>query len=373
MSTFRRIFLVNMESDKSKVVSKSIAKSIGLVMIGITTGILVLLGYQYFNNAPTTNFVAQEIAEVKEASVEEFVNPMIKFPYYKNHSWIKLKGIEELINNQVEIAKKEKRISSGSVYFRDLTNDFKVGENELEEFSPASLMKVPIMIAVLKYAEIKSYTLTTEILFEGPKEANYTEVDLKSFKSNTKLIAGNLYTVNQLIDIMITESDNEATIMLIDFLDREDPTFLQKVEVDLGMVIPEGIAINDNFLTVKKYASFFRTLFNASYLSDENSEKALNFLLNTGYGFGIRQSIPKSVKIAHKFGIKLTENPSFQLHHFGIVYHQKKPFLIGVMTKGNDLESLKGFISDVAYNLYAQVEIQTNNANDGYLQRDLDE
>ena len=360
---------------------KDTTKPLGILraIVLITVGILIGSTVVYFTinviEKVETIEVSTSIATIQEPIKEELLNPMIKLPYYKNHSWIKFVGIEELITNYLEEAKRGKKISSASVYFRDLTNDFKVGVNEDEQFSPASLMKVPIMIAVLKYFENKPYTLKTELFYEGPKEKKYIEIDPKVFVSKTRLISGNRYSVEQLIEIMITESDNEATILLIDYLEQEDPNFLSQVEHDLGMDIPENTGNSDNFLTVKRYASFFRTLFNASYLTDENSKMALDVLSKSGYGYGIRQSIPKNITVAHKFGIKLTQNPAFQLHHFGIVYHAKKPFLIGIMTKGNDLENLKRFTSDVGFDVFSQVEIQSNsNTNtNSYLNRDIED
>src|SRR5690606_3890040 len=145
--------------------------------------------------------------------------------------------------------------------------------------------------------------------------------------------------------IMILESDNEATILLLDFLDAENPQHLMKVQDDLGLHVPRSVRNTDSIVSVKVYSSFFRTLYNASYLSDDLSEKALGMLTRTGYGYGIRQAIPKEVIVSQKFGYKSITESKKQLHHFGIVYHAKKPFLIGVMTKGKKEEDLKLVIS----------------------------
>ena len=56
------------------------------------------------------------------------------------------KDIQNLINYEIN----EKNISFASVYVRDLNNGPWLGFNEKEKFSPASLMKVPLLISCLK-------------------------------------------------------------------------------------------------------------------------------------------------------------------------------------------------------------------------------
>ena len=73
----------------------------------------------------------------------------------------------------------------------------------------------------------------------------------------------------------------------------------------------------------------------------KNTESCTVNFKKSGYGFGIRQAIPVDVPIAHKFGHKVINETCKELHHFGLVYLSRKPFLLGVMTKGEDIESLK--------------------------------
>lgn len=92
-------------------------------------------------------------------------------------------------------------------------------------------------------------------------------------------------------------------------------------------------------LTVKEYASFFRILFNSSYLSADNSERALNLLAHTEYHDALPS--PQGVVVAHKFGEAGTENIERQLHDCGIVYLPDHPYLACIMTRGRDAEKLK--------------------------------
>lgn len=103
---------------------------------------------------------------------------------------------------------------------------------------------------------------------------------------------------------------------------------------DLGIPLPRDI---DYALSVKEYASFFRILYNASYLTRENSEMALKLLSESKFRGGLAGKIPSDIVIAHKFGERemIDENGSSinQLHDCGIVYYTPYPYLICIMTR----------------------------------------
>lgn len=336
---------------------------------GAILGAIVGYGYQFFQEESL--YLTPAETYIEEPPKKDLLNPLIASTFYKNHSWIQLKNIDLVIKSDIEQAIREGRVVSASAYIRDLTNDERFTYNEEEVFSPGSLMKVPVLISILKHAESNPSALSTQLIFNGPQEAIHLDQRNRSEVYVSKLIKGSTYTINELLDFMIVASDNEATILLIDYLMTVDPTFMKRVEEDLGLFIPLSTNSNDNFITVKRYASFFRTLFNASYLSDESSQKALQLLSRSGYGYGIRQSIPKDVAVAHKYGVKLGADGVYQLHHFGIVYHRQKPFLIGIMTKGKNMGELKALIANITFDVFAQVNMQTNDGGNSYLARDV--
>lgn len=350
-----------------------------LVLSGLAMGIAIGVGVGYFVFAAEINPPIDSISANKynedpiTMNQFRFLNPSIAYLDYSSIDLSSIEGMDSLLLHQIETAQKSGKVSSAAIYYRDLTTNQKVGVNESEVFSPGSLMKVPIMIAIYKYAEAKPHILEQKLLYTDSKEAEYLEMDKKSPKSNSKLIHGSEYTVSQLIDIMIIESDNEATIMLIDYIEEESPQFLRSVESELGMIIPDGIDFNENFITIRTYASFFRVLYNSSYLEKKYSELALETLSKTGYGFGIRQSIPQEIPVAHKYGVKPSKDNYIQLHHFGIVYHQKKPFLIGIMTKGKNIEHLKSFIAEVTSTTFQRVDERAKKVSQNDFKKDIED
>ena len=146
---------------------------------------------------------------------------------------------------------------------------------------------------------------------------------------------------------MIIHSDNEALAILYKEIDEE---YLRSAFGDLGIEMPNLTDAN-SMMSVKDYASFFRILYNSSYLSRSMSEKALEILSKVEYKDGIISGVPKNMKVAHKFGerqVKVGTETVNQLHDCGIVYYEKYPYLLCVMTRGNDVKKLSQSIGEIS-------------------------
>lgn len=122
-----------------------------------------------------------------------------------------------------------------------------------------------------------------------------------------------------------------------------------EVDEELNIHILKTAKSQDNVINIKNYASMFRILFNASFLSPELSEKALEILANSNYGQGIRAGISdKSIVVADKYG-KRDEKDRHgklwvkQLHNIGIVNYPGKPYLLGIIIKGSDKTTMLKF------------------------------
>ena len=131
---------------------------------------------------------------------------------------------------------------------------------------------------------------------------------------------------------------------------------MNQIYTDLGVAIP-GTRGTEDYMTVKEYASFFRILYNASYLNKEMSQKALDLLLRTDYKDGLIAGVPKNINVAHKFGERKMGEVD-QLHDCGIVYAPQKPYLICVMTRGTDFQVQGRVIADISRFTYASIQKQ---------------
>lgn len=253
--------------------------------------------------------------------------------------------VERFVEDQVRAG----RVREMSVYYRDLMDGPWFGVNEQRRYDPASMMKVPVMIAWLKRAERDPRALQQSFLFE---ERGYPGSDQLLAPERT-LADGRSYPVDELLRYMLAYSDNRAMWLLFRALKPEE----------LNDVLDSMDVTNDpddtsNAMSVLGFSGFFRILFNASYLSREMSERALELLALQEFPSGIVAGVPKGVTVASKFG---ETNPAqrggeLQLHEFGIVYHPKGPYILGVMTVGHDRQAQAGALRDVSALIYDAVD-----------------
>lgn len=238
-----------------------------------------------------------------------------------------------------------------SVYFRDLNNGPWFGINERERFSPASLLKVPLLMAWLEVAEANPGVLDAAVPF--PVDAGPDLNLIEHFRPAKPIEAGQVYTVRELLRRMIVYSDNNAWRLLNE---RMDQNRLFRILKDLD--IAPGTLLGDDQTPVKTYATFFRLLYNASYLSRASSESALALLGMSAFRTGLPGALPAEIRVAHKFGERDLGGPpaSRQLHDCGIVYHPRRPYLLCVMTRGGEPEGLLRAIREISGEVYRHVE-----------------
>jgi len=93
-----------------------------------------------------------------------------------------------------------------SVYLRNLDNGDSFGINSKELYNPASLLKVPLMMAWLKRAERDPTVLRRTFRYDGAEDLTV----MQNIKPRETLRPGTSYTVDDLIFRMLAYSDNNA-------------------------------------------------------------------------------------------------------------------------------------------------------------------
>lgn len=256
---------------------------------------------------------------------------------------------ESELTQWVDDEEKKGDIVDAAVYFRDLQNGPWFGVRESERFLPASLFKVPVMMAVLKASE-KEESLMREVLRTPPV---LPSMSTDSTDPARTLRPNAAYTVTELVRRMIAYSDNPSMDILVRRLSELDgnENVVRKIYNDLGVLAAEDAQT----ISVKSYATLFRILYNARYLNQENSEKALTLLAESDFKDGLVAGVPAGIVVAHKFGIHNLEGNRL-LHDCGIVYHPIRPYLLCVMTRGDDIIKNVEFIAELSRRVYAQVE-----------------
>ncbi len=279
------------------------------------------------------------------------INPLLACDRYAGPDGSgELVAFQDKIEEFVSDAKESGRATETAVYFRDLANGPWFGVNVEAEFSPASMLKVPVMMAWLKRAESDPAVLRRRLVYRGQDLNAGTNV-----RSATRIERGKSYTVDELMSFMIEHSDNNAQALLRAHLGPQD---LAAIYYTVGARVAQ--VETGDFMTVRSYASFFRILYNATLLNRELSHKALTVLAQTDFHDGIAAGTPSTLIVAHKFGERaFSGSDERQLHDCGIVYYPRRHYLLCVMTRGRDLGLQAGVIADIARLVHGEVDDQT--------------
>lgn len=268
----------------------------------------------------------------------------------KKHGYAEIK---DKLLDLFETYKNEGKTHIISVYFRDLVNGPTLGINEHELYSPASLLKVPVLLAYLQLAEEDPTILTRMLVYERVDEE---ERLIQVFEPNELIVPGQPYTIEDLLHRMIAYSDNDAYYVLYNFLGQLYPerNILLETHQDLGIIPPKGVGAQE--IGLKAYASIFVQLFNATFFTTyDTSERALTLLSHTEFKDGLVAGVPDEIVVAHKFGERFVEDLK-QLHDCGIVYYPDNPYLLCVMTQGDDFQELKEIIKTISKMIYEEVD-----------------
>lgn len=276
------------------------------------------------------------------------ISPLID---YHSSNELLTREVKRLRRNIIDLIDERIRDSNilyVSVYFRDLLNGPWFSINREIRFTPASLLKLPVLITYLKYAETHPDILQQTLPYYKNKDLEMDQL----VKPRQRLEEGTYYTVDELIHRMIVASDNDAKNTLLLYMDEG---YLNQIYSELGIDL--HVEENDAWLNVEEYAVFFRILFNASYLNREMSEKALEILSQCDFKEGLVAGVPKGLVVAHKFAERGNPvNNMQQLHDCGIVYHKDRPYLINIMTEGRDVGELVRIIRDISSEVYTAID-----------------
>jgi len=211
------------------------------------------------------------------------------------------------------------------------------------------------MMAYFKAAENEAGLLERKLFFE--KLFIDPQNRIQAISAEEEIQVGKSYSVLELIERSIIYSDNQATQLLLSHLDLD---YMKQVFARLDIesdIFSVSYSAADT-ISIKEYTSFFRILYNASFLTYDYSELALSILSRTNFPDGLRAGTPSEVKVAHKFGEAGKAGEFRQLHDCGIIYYPERPYLLCVMTRGENIGDMASAIKDIANFVYTKVDAQ---------------
>lgn len=292
----------------------------------------------------------------------KFIDPLLGYDIPGNTKEINEYTPLESAINDVIAEEPRSKVDTAGVYFRDLNFGRWTGVNEDEVFAPGSLMKVVLMVAYLKEAQNDASVLRRTYAYSS---AVADQLNGIPFETPSNLQVGKTYTVEQLIEAMIISSDNGAKNVL---LDNVAPNSLHEIYTDLGLPYLDPSKNYDTYaISTKEYSVLLRILYNATYLSRDYSEKALGIMSQAEYREGLVAGVPGGTAVAQKFGESVgASNPAaieITLSNCGIVYHPTHPYILCVMTKGQDIAALTQTIASISRAVWTSVGNYSLNQN----------
>lgn len=238
-----------------------------------------------------------------------------------------------------------------ALYVEDLNSGSWIGWQERQSFIPASLLKVPVAVGVMKKIDDGDWNLdtTTFQMDEKYKDKNYGDL--------WKVANGDSLTVRRLLQDMLDNSDNTAARI---FLDKLTIAEKENVYYHIGLADPEKPSASDPTqpenatFSAKDLATVFRSLYNATYLTTKSSNYILDLLTKTKFDAVIPSAVPSNVRVAHKIGNYFnsdTTRPK-NYHDCGITYYPGHPYLYCIMTQTYEPETAEKIISDLGNKIY---------------------
>src|SRR5690625_3729480 len=155
------------------------------------------------------------------------------------------------------------------------TKDGDIGIEEETVYSSASTIKVPILIEALRQAEQGIINLDEKI--------TVTNADITSGGGIIRHMSDDqVFSLRDLLYLMITQSDNTATNMIIERIGMGSVNLasanMGAENTRLQRYMMESVTPNDNLTTAKDMATIMEAVYEGDILSSESEEEFLRMM-----------------------------------------------------------------------------------------------
>jgi beta-lactamase class A len=235
------------------------------------------------------------------------------------------------------------------IMVEDLTTGLSSSVNANAQMPAASTIKIPVMVEVFKRLAHGDFDLNRKVTLQQ-SDRDWGWGDLSNAPR------GSRYTVSKLLTLMITESDNTATNMLIRLVGRRainrEMTALGLTQTSLHDYIRSDGPIHYALRSSCRDMVKLLTAMARSELIDEwSSHEMISILTGQRHNGLIPEPLPRGTTIAHKTG-ELHDT----LDDVGIVYLDSEPYAIAVMaTNLSTLDAGYRFIQGVSRIAYSEL------------------
>ncbi len=248
-------------------------------------------------------------------------------------------GLRAEVQRLIAAAQAAGQASAVSVVYQDLEACRGFSIDAPRVFRPASLLKLPLAMAVLQRASRDAGFLERQLRFAGPTQ--------REDSGPHSLAIGQPYTVRELLGRMIRWSRNDAKALLAEVVGQSE---LRSVYQALAVPWPFGSETEDAAMSAQSVARILRTLYDAAWLDASASDQLLHLLAESEHRAALPSGVPAGVAVSHKWGHRLVagQPASHQFHDCGIVHLPSRPLLLCVMTAGPQEAELHALIGRIA-------------------------
>lgn len=227
-----------------------------------------------------------------------------------------------------------------SIYFEYLPTGANISINKDAEFYPASLLKVPVAMAVAKKIDNGDWKWDNKLVLMAMDKDD-------EFGTLYKEPTGSIFTIEELVRYSLVDSDNTAHFILLRNLEVSE---INDVYAHMGL---DGFLDTSGNLSAKRYAIILRALYSSSYLSDMSSQKIIKILSEESFRDYLGGGIPNNVVFAHKIGIDTDKKIYLDS---GIIYFENRSYVLVVMTESKTEENAKAIMKDISGRVFNYVK-----------------
>ena len=321
--------MLNLKNQKSKTVKSVLISTffITLFLMGLAININVKMNNveDISSNLSTQPSLITESETLKVLTAGEL-------SYYSNASY---EGrLAFLYNNEYSLEDRVKvylgnDISDVSLVYYDLTTAENISINESEPFVAASTYKVGLNLLTYYLAGIEEIDLNETIPFDWMDYEGGTGI-LQEYSNIGS------HTVQELLDLSLTHSDNIATNMLGRFLGGHTT-----VRKELYNIIGVEYDSSDNIITAQIESEILKYTYDNN--DDSNFSHMIDMLTQTEFHDRLDRYLDEDM-VAHKIGTYDT-----YIHDVGIVLTDS-PYILAIYT--NNIENPEEKIGQISKAIY---------------------
>lgn len=234
---------------------------------------------------------------------------------------------------------------------KNLATGQSFGLRENEPFLAASVIKLPILAAILLRASEAPGNLLEETVLVTDAEK------VPSCGALQHITGENCYDIRTLCKLMITLSDNTATNALIRHFGMEalNSDFrrlgLEGTHIERCLFDSEAGALGrENYFIPREIASLLQRAYRGELVSPKASQFLTELLTLQQIKHKIQGRLPKTIAVAHKTG-----EDSGITHDVGIIYAQE-PLVVVFASNETDVPAFEQAIRDISYHLAVEMQ-----------------